>query len=314
MDDKHFDDFTRALATTRTRRGFLGTLAASVATAFTGARGSAAPKADKPSKCYGGGSKCTNGKQCCSGTCTNRQCVAETTGPECLTATTCPGDDTPCEIRTCAGGECGSAFVDAGTFCPTGVCNGNGSCVECVTGAQCASGVCGTNVCEPPPSCTADQNFGAPCSVGLGACMGTGVLVCAPDGVSLMCNAVEGMPSVETCNGIDDDCDGEVDEGAACPSVDNAFGTCAAGACAYTCNEGFADCNADLADGCETGIFFDGQNCGGCGVVCPIAGTFVGNALDFVCIEGNCVCFSSSDCPTGQECTNASFTNPGICL
>ncbi len=77
MDDTRFDDMTRALATSRSRRGFLGTIAASVAAAFTGAHAAAKPKADKPSKCYGEGSPCTNGKQCCSGTCTNRQCAAE---------------------------------------------------------------------------------------------------------------------------------------------------------------------------------------------------------------------------------------------
>ena len=115
MDDKHFDDFTRALATTRTRRGFLGMLAASVAAAFTGAHGAAAPKADKPSKCYGEGSSCTNAKQCCSGTCTNRRCAAPL-APQCVFATDCSGTDTECRSRSCVSGVCGFVNTPAGTL------------------------------------------------------------------------------------------------------------------------------------------------------------------------------------------------------
>ena len=39
-----------------------------------------------------------------------------------------------------------------------------------------------------------------------------GVLVCMPDG-SVACNAVAGTPSAETCNNIDDNCDGLIDNG-----------------------------------------------------------------------------------------------------
>ena len=40
--------------------------------------------------------------------------------------------------------------------------------------------------------------------------------------------------------------------GNACPARANATSTCAAGACGFTCNAGFADCNMDPDDGCET--------------------------------------------------------------
>ena len=60
-----------------------------------------------------------------------------------------------------------------------------------------------------------DNGFpvGEVCTQGVGLCRGVGQFVCAPDGVSATCNAERGDPQEETCNGLDDDCDGQVDNG-----------------------------------------------------------------------------------------------------
>jgi hypothetical protein len=58
-------------------------------------------------------------------------------------------------------------------------------------------------------------SLGLPCSVGIGACRRTGTTICASNQASTRCSVVAGSPTAETCNGIDDDCDGTVDEG--CP-------------------------------------------------------------------------------------------------
>jgi len=56
-------------------------------------------------------------------------------------------------------------------------------------------------------------NVGESCSVGLGACEASGTMVCTLDGTGTECDAVAGEPTTETCNGIDDDCDGTIDNG-----------------------------------------------------------------------------------------------------
>ncbi len=53
---------------------------------------------------------------------------------------------------------------------------------------------------------------GAPCESGVGACAREGSGVCGADGL-LACDAAPGDGSDETCNGVDDDCDGAIDEG-----------------------------------------------------------------------------------------------------
>ena len=52
---------------------------------------------------------------------------------------------------------------------------------------------------------------GGVCVVGIGACIRTGTVICV--GGILVCSATPGTPSVEICNGVDDNCNGLIDEG-----------------------------------------------------------------------------------------------------
>ena len=66
-----------------------------------------------------------------------------------------------------------------------------------------------------------DEGFevGSACAAGTGGCRVTGTLVCAPGGAGTTCDAVPGPMAVEACNGVDEDCDGAVDEGEICPDA-----------------------------------------------------------------------------------------------
>jgi MYXO-CTERM domain-containing protein len=54
--------------------------------------------------------------------------------------------------------------------------------------------------------------LGQACQAGLGVCHVQGVYVCSADRLQAVCNAIPPEPGVEVCNGLDDDCDGMVDE------------------------------------------------------------------------------------------------------
>ncbi len=68
--------------------------------------------------------------------------------------------------------------------------------------------------------------------------------------------------------------------GRACPSVANGTPVCTAGICSFACLSGWANCDGNRANGCETNLTTDIRNCGTCGTVCP-----VGQA----CSNGRCV-------------------------
>ncbi|GEM_PF-2674593 len=126
--------------------------------------------------------------------------------------------------RTLAGQSC-SVGVGACQSSGTTVCTENGPVCNAVAGTpstevcdgidnncngQIDEGeVCQTNQCDP-------SRIGEPCVVGAGACQGSGFLTCVEG--SLVCDASAGSPSAEICDGIDNNCDGSIDNGLNCSS------------------------------------------------------------------------------------------------
>ena len=84
---------------------------------------------------------------------------------------------------------------------------------------------------------------------------------------------------IERCDGLDEDCDGAIDEGdmiTEC-SAGGHTGACAAGGgCA--CEVGLGDCNGTTLDGCETDVTTTRTHCGACGVVCLSAQACAGSS------------------------------------
>jgi hypothetical protein len=153
---------------------------------------------------------------------------------------------------------------------------------------------------------------GAPCSTGLMGACANGVTSC--DKGVVTCNGLV-TPAPETCDGIDNDCNGSVDDGATCPDPHD---VCVNGTCVNHCDAGEEfpcppGLSCDVAKGlcmeaacigvvCAANQVCHGGACSGAcdGVVCPHGIT---------CEQGACVdaCRGKS-CASGQACVD------GLCL
>lgn len=96
------------------------------------------------------------------------------------------------------------------------------------------------------------------------------------------------------CNGVaSDGCEVDVTAdalhcgkcGAAC-STKGGTPSCVDGACRIACAPGYADCNGDVVDGCESNLMIDPQHCGSCDLACT-AGDGGSGGTD-VCNNGGC--------------------------
>lgn len=116
--------------------------------------------------------------------------------------------------------------------------------------------------------------------------------------------------ATEVCNGRDDDCDRDVDEGfelqtdqencgecgRECTYAHAATaGGCSAGECVNECETGWKDCNGDTVDGCEADLT-SRSSCTDCNRTCP-----------FACTAGECV--NGRALVAGRTWTCATFSN-----
>lgn len=116
------------------------------------------------------------------------------------------------------------------------------------------------------------------------------------------CDAAESVcgctAAAETCNGLDDDCDGRVDEGSA---------TSIGCAPSEACIDAVCQCppSSRACDGVCVNAMRDPDNCGGCGVECPDG---------ISCVDGECGCSGGLERCEG-ECvdTDADPANCGGC-
>ena len=189
------------------------------------------------------------------------QCVPLSGSCECL-------DSNAGEIRLC------QVTTDLGTCVGQETCDPDSGWVGCTAvppAAETCNGVdddCDGSLDEEWPE------KGKACLGGVGECQRAGTRNCTPDGMDLECDAVPGAPIDESCDLLDNDCDGDTDEDfiqdgkyyldTMCGNcftnclliynLANSYGTCdvtGTPKCMMNCHEGYYDLNEIPDDGCE---------------------------------------------------------------
>ncbi len=200
-------------------------------------------------------------------------------------------------VPECSGDETAECVVEGG-------CLGTQTCMDgafgpCVAPDEVCDGV--DNNCDG----TIDEGFdglGDPCTAGEGACTDKGVLACNADGTEVECNATPGDGTDEVCDGVDNDCDGTVDNDV---PADMECDTGRAGACAVgatVCTDGDTVCvpiaepSDEVCDGIDNdcdGRTDEGEN---------------GGALAQECYDGPEGTAGTGACAAGvQVCTDGAF-------
>ncbi|MBX3125311.1 MAG: hypothetical protein KF718_01270 [Polyangiaceae bacterium] len=196
--------------------------------------------------CYSGPSgtanegKCKDGTQSCLNGTWASACVGEIV-PE---SETCNGVDDDCDGQVDEGNPGGGSACPTGNpgVCAAGTMTCTGGSLQCAQNQSASTELCDNvdNDCDGQVD-EGNPGGGGPCNTGQQGVCAAGTLQCA--GGSLSCQATN-APSAEICNALDDDCDGQTDEGnpgggGACV-VPGKYGECAKGT--WTCLNGSVQC------------------------------------------------------------------------
>lgn len=247
--------------------------------------------------CGACGNACAAGSSCFKGKCGcpsgQIECPGPN-GPECVNPKVddgnCGGCGVVCDFQ---GGACSPLPKHAYYGCAAGTCGH----LKCGTyTADCNNDLSNTT-CKTSDGCevedlTTDKNNCGGCGIkclGAEECVNEGngfecAVPCARFGKSKCPNAnptcTDLLTDVFNCGGCNN----------ACPNAGpNQVRSCNKGICAYACATGFADCNGNSADGCETNLLTHAGNCGSCGNACDAA-------AGQPCVEGKCL---MTECDAG---------------
>ncbi len=172
---------------------------------------------------------CGESPDSCPADCALWVCGNDTCEPG-ETLATCPVD---CGDGTCGNGACepGEDATSCPADCslPCGACDDADPCT--VDGCDGLTGLCThaptPSTGAPDATCNGhdddcdgatDEDYApSPTTCGGGPCAATGLLACQGGAVVDTCAPLPGLP--EACNGVDDDCDGQLDEACPCPVV-----------------------------------------------------------------------------------------------
>jgi hypothetical protein len=169
----------------------------------------------------------------------------------------CDGLDDDCD------GFVDEDYVSLPTVCGTGACGAVGitACMageqvdSCEPGLPAGSDATCDGVDDDCDGSTDEDYVATATSCGVGVCGATGLFECLSGALVDSCQPDTPAPNDTICNGLDDDCDGVVDEDYASQSCTSGEpGICAAGA--TRCEAGSERCEADRLP--ETEICFDG--------------------------------------------------------
>ncbi|HEX7505337.1 MAG TPA: MopE-related protein [Polyangia bacterium] len=212
----------------------------------------------------------------------------------------------PCNQQSCQG---------AGQL----VCNAAGNDVECtVKSAGPTPEICDgiDNNCNgfidesPGPGEPPMTGTGVVCGSDVGACK-TGVSTCTNG--KIVCSAVG--PTPEICDGLDNDCNGSIDEGLVVPAGScNPSGMAPGQPMVGECRPGTFVCQGSAGWGCQGGMGPAPEICDGKDNDCDgVPDNNASCAAGYVCVSGQCI----PTCTTGGEqypCPADRFCKDGACI
>jgi hypothetical protein len=211
-----------------------------------------------------------------------------------------------CSVTGGIGTVAGAAVTDVALTCEcaAGQANCNGTapdgCEVTTATDQNNCGGCGT-VCAVPnatPACTGGACVVGGCNPGFSDCDRNPANGCE----------ISTVADLSNCGGC----------GNVCANPPRGTAACMASSCVLaSCNAGYADCDRNVANGCEVATTTDTNNCGACGTVCPFPANGTMACVASACVIASCnPGFSDCDRNPSNGCeisTVSDVNNCGSC-